>query len=408
METYKIYEGYMSDLEKKLNRIHKKCEKYGCDFHYDIVGESYEKVERKDGSKVTVKFIEVEVEGTAIINDWEFVASVEHTTGGNIIRCAMADVEVPKKYWTSDMYCEHCNTNHKRKYCYIVRNTKTNEFRQVGKTCLKDYTGISAEIATAYLSLRELFEEVHEHYEDDVYDSNKNYFKIDEVLAYGAEIINHFGYISKRKVAEAAEEDIVLIPTITKVNQYIMADYNLIGGSERVAIKDEMDEIGFNKDSDKVITEVENALNWLKEQEATDGYMNNLKVICNMEYIEWKHMGILISLLPTYHKTVDDNIKSEKAKAKSEHIGNIGDKINIDCESFELLYVSENWVNSYRCVLTHVYKITDKSGNVYIWRASRGIDEIEKIIKVTGTVKDHNNYNGIKQTQVTRCKVAYT
>lgn len=32
--TYKIFEGNLERLEKKLTRIANKCKKYGCDFRY--------------------------------------------------------------------------------------------------------------------------------------------------------------------------------------------------------------------------------------------------------------------------------------------------------------------------------------------------------------------------------------
>lgn len=42
--TYKIFEGNLERLEKKLTKISNKCTKYGCDFHYQQVGEVFEEV----------------------------------------------------------------------------------------------------------------------------------------------------------------------------------------------------------------------------------------------------------------------------------------------------------------------------------------------------------------------------
>lgn len=144
---YPIFEGNMPRLEKKLNRIKNKCKKYGCEFSYKVVGEEYRKHEG-----MAIRFVLVEAEGTAVINGWEFVAEVEHTENGNIIRGT--GIEVPERYYHCEPICEHCKTNRRRKYVYIVRNTQTGEFKMVGKSCLNDYThGMNAEFAAAYLSL---------------------------------------------------------------------------------------------------------------------------------------------------------------------------------------------------------------------------------------------------------------
>lgn len=44
----------------------------------------------------------------------------------------------------------------------------------------------------------------------------------------------------------------------------------------------------------------------------------------------------------------------------------------------------------------------DAAGNVYIWKTGKHIDGAQN---VAGTVKGHTVYNGVKQTELTRCKV---
>ena len=154
MERYSIYEGRMEDLMKKITRIQNKCKKFGCDFHFEQVGEELKEVKCPDGTVQKFRFILVEAEGTAKVNDWEFVASVEHTSKGNIFSKAMTDVEIPERYRCSDPYCEHCNVHRSRKDTFIIKNTVTGDFKQVGKSCLMDFThGMSAEAASLYASI---------------------------------------------------------------------------------------------------------------------------------------------------------------------------------------------------------------------------------------------------------------
>lgn len=124
---YKIFEGNMEELEMKLKRVQRKCEKYGVYFYYERVGEEF--VEKdENGNKIVIRCLIVDIEGTAIINNWRFIGTVEHTSNGNVIK-KCCDVEIPKRYYTIDTICEHCNSNRRRKSTYIVQNTVTNEFK---------------------------------------------------------------------------------------------------------------------------------------------------------------------------------------------------------------------------------------------------------------------------------------
>ena len=115
---------------------------------------------------VTFDLLEIELEGqTPKLNGWEFVATIEHGTTPegeviNVIR-AMPDKNVPVKFRTRDKLCDHCRANRTRKHTYIVRNETTNDWKQVGSTCLRDYVGHKdAKRVAAYLqSCIEFFED---------------------------------------------------------------------------------------------------------------------------------------------------------------------------------------------------------------------------------------------------------
>lgn len=86
----------------------------------------FKELKDENGKTYNARFVLVEAEGTAVINDWEFIAEVDHTEKGNII--TGVGVEVPERYYTSKPICEHCNSNRYRKNTYIVRNkTKQTE-----------------------------------------------------------------------------------------------------------------------------------------------------------------------------------------------------------------------------------------------------------------------------------------
>jgi hypothetical protein len=114
-------------------------------------------------------------------------------------------------------------------------------------------------------------------------------------------------------------------------------------------------------------------------------------------------------LFPTYNRDLEYQAeKAEKerqnelkraSERKSIHIGAVGDRIEIDVKSFECV---TSWETQFG--YTRIYKIVDVEGNVFTWKTSNFV-EGEKVNKIKGTVKDHNEFREIKQTEITRCKV---
>lgn len=390
---YRIYEGNMERLEKKLNRIAKKCKKYGNDFKYEQIGEEFAEHTDEDGNKYTVRYVIIEAEGTAIINDWKFIASVEHTEKGNIIK-SCCEVEVPERYYTSECICEHCNSRRYRKDTYIVQNTETGEFRQVGKSCLKDFTcGMSAEGIASYISL---FDEL---IQGEVIEGGYHgirYIEVKESLQYIAETIRHFGYVKSDDVR----------PTKQRAREYYEVEHGMLSGyydrKRAEELRMEMESVSFNCDSEYAKDLTENVLKWIEEQEESTNYIHNLKTVCSLEYISFDKFGLLASMFPTYDKQLVREKQKAEEKAQeqqSEYVGNVGDRITIQIADFKIV---TSWETEYG--LTKIFKIVDTDGNIYTWKTSGGIADGTEII--VGTVKAHNEYRDVKQTELTRVRKA--
>ena len=98
----------------------------------------------------------------------------------------------------------------------------------------------------------------------------------------------------------------------------------------------------------------------------------------------------------------------------SEWVGEVGDKVQI-----EAVLVIEGSFESYfgyRPTTTYVYTFTDDDDNDFVWKTSSWdnmtwgshpapILEIGDRAIITGTIKEHSEYKGEKQTVLTRCKV---
>ena len=96
-------------------------------------------------------------------------------------------------------------------------------------------------------------------------------------------------------------------------------------------------------------------------------------------------------------------------KAKSQYIGQIGDKVEIKAKIEKSAWFEYKSPFSYGMATMYVYTFRDADGNAIVWKTSKGTtfpEDTELVIK--GTVKDHSEYRDEKQTVLTRCKVTTT
>lgn len=395
---YAIYEGFFNDVEKKLNRVAKKCIKHGNEFRFSKVGEEIRECYDKEiGITFSYKFILIDVEGTAKIDNWECVAVVDVHNSGNIIRRINNDMEVPSRFRTTENICEHCNSKRQRKSLFIIHNTKTDEWKQVGGTCLKLYTGgLSMEYVASYMDgITEL-----EENDGVVVGFGKPYYKVEEILSYAVEVINKTGYFNASSN----------LPT-KNIVRYLMScrlDMAIRGINDM--LKENHFPISFSQNDfelEETKDTVEKIMEYYSNLEDDTEFIHNIKVMFSEGYVELKNVGCLAYLPHGYKKYIQK--ETEKAKRieteKSEHFGEIG----IRYKDMNVLYTNclACWDNGFNGI-TYIHKIVLEDGTVLIWKTGNSITHYdnEVVDKITFTVKGHNEYKGQKQTEITRCKIS--
>ena len=158
---------------------------------------------------------------------------------------------------------------------------------------------------------------------------------------------------------------------------------NLVGGNFEYAEKI------------KEIVEVINSMD-----DTTSDYIYNLKILLSKKVVEYKNIAILISAFAGYNKEMKkrEAVKKESETIKSEYVGNVGDKVSYDGIRAEVVgrYDTQYGVNViYRFVI---------DGNILIWRTT-GFINCNLPVSIRGTIKAHNDFRGVKQTELTRCRV---
>lgn len=361
---YFIWEGYVEEAHKRAEKIIAKCRKYGCDF----VFEELDECEFRSENFEVLRYVAFEVEGTARNGEWELVGSIEHTEKGNVVK-SLTGEDLPAGYQTAPSSCDHCHTNRQRKDTFIVRSLADGSLKQVGSTCLLDYTGIPLETA---LNIRKLVGEIDELSERRVVGNSYTYVSTKQVLAYAFSLVNKFGYVKK-------ETETFSHPSTGRLLRETWTNH-IVPITEANA------------------QEAQKAIEWIANLD-TEGsqYLHNAQVVASLEYAEYKHFGIIASLVPAYRR-------AQKAKENaSKWVGEAGKKVTVTLAGG--LRALTSWETQYG--VTVLYAFTDAQGNAYTWKSSKRFtpEELSNAASIEGTVKAHTEYKGTKQTELTRCKV---
>lgn len=120
----------------------------------------------------------------------------------------------------------------------------------------------------------------------------------------------------------------------------------------------------------------------------------------NVRY-DWEDPEYYVNRL----KAAEDAAKARKST--SAHVGEVGKKLEL-----VVTYThTAQWANSYGYGywtegVTNLHSFKDEQGNILVWKTGTFIDAPEGTkMLLKGTVKEHSEYKGIKQTVMTRCKL---
>ena len=123
--------------------------------------------------------------------------------------------------------------------------------------------------------------------------------------------------------------------------------------------------------------------------------------LANMKGAVKRWGGLSEKQTAAVHKIGADMAFRAVTGEQSSHVGEKGGRIY-----FTATVIFTKEIDT-RFGLSTLIKMQDGDKNVFTWFASGVRDDVPKfaVINVQGTIKDHNEFNGVKETQVTRCKI---
>ena len=423
-KTYMIPEENVENLEKKFNIAARKIRKINPELEPTMTKSNHtivlvHKIELRPcdcRSETTIKEVPYEArrvelkipdETVFAENNWAFGGSVEPSgvEGKNFVNVNLSGKDlgfiVPSKYFTANSCtCDYCKTNRKRNKTYLVVNRETGEWKQLGKECLKLFvTGIDVDAIATFESFIKEAEDAANPGNEFFYNRRFKFVKVADALALACAVYRERGYLATRDSVgnpnDFSNKNIVQ----RKLAQKYGFDNDFLNITN--SVRSEIDEIDLKIDSAIARENVEVAVEMVSRF-PDDAYYNNLKVIVANEYIPLNKLGLLVSIpkaIDRYEEEKKRQEEKERLATESNYIGSVGDKIEIEFVSGREVACCETQFG-----LLHIYEFKDASGNVIVWKSSSG-KEIPESGKISGTVKAHEEYNGVKQTVILRAKI---
>ena len=421
-----VGEGGLQLLKNKIADINKKAVKWGLEpVTIDVIKEEDVEIKSKDslssGPKAFKKMYTCKIVGRSPqIEGFEFIAKVEHTDGGNIINIApdSSIKDLPAEYRSANSKCDVCNTNRERLNTFIIRDTKTNELKTVGSTCLKRFLPIDD--VSKFINYAEMLEQLRSLTQEELDDSDReyygsggsrNHYALEELLHYIclAYLVNGKIYVSKKRSQELYDEGKNVDSTVGLAqsimfyspSQYRMGEPEFI--TKAKLLKTDAEDL--TKNVLEFVRGRDFKVDAASKPEMAN-YFNNLEVLKNSSVVNMKNMGYIGGMLSSY--LIEQNLiqkrKEASEKKSSSFVGQIGSKISVTVT----LKTVRVYDGQYGPIT--IYNFQDGDGNDMVWFSSNNLELKEgDNYQLVATVKDHKTsdpkYGSRKQTILTRAKV---
>lgn len=356
-KTITIKAKHKINFEDNLDKLNLKALKLNLPKYSYMFKEPYE--------KDNIVYLDVTIIGLVNlkINDYEFVASLQHLNEGEVLISGKNNI--PEKYKQSKSECDHCKINRFRKKTFLLK--KEDEYIQVGSSCINDFfQGQSPD------NLDKIYDIINQI--DNIYSTiekieTNDVYLLDRFLQVSSAMIRDHGFESKKSE----------YPTF----QRVIDNYN----------------------SDVLITgldyqQVNNTLDWinnLSPKQLENNFLHNLKVVVDHGFVDNRTAAYAAAIVQAYI----NNSKVKEAQVESDYYGNVSDKVNLQLK-FNRQF---DFFSKYGTV--HMYLFQNELGNSFVWKTTKEYElEQNKEYLIKGTIKSHNLYKEkYKQTELTRCKI---
>jgi hypothetical protein len=360
-------------LATAVEKMNKRANKYGLASVKMEIKEEFSRKVKAPANFMGTQFVDllmsftrVSIEGeTPIINGWKIIGRIDHTQGINIFHSSGGETISSK--FERVPHCDHCNTKKIKAKSYIIYNGI--EQKQIGSGCMTHFFDKSVEEYLNYMAWFDAIKDQLKTFGDiESTATNNDYgYSPEDVIAVASAVITHGGFKPSSEV----------------------------GSTKELVINSLYGKGGFKADdNDKELSR--KVIQYFKDNDFEDEFNKNLKKLLNLSVIPYKYIGHVVASIPVYNKA----IKPKAEKKVSEYVGSIGDKITVKVK----LKFKTAIDGYYGTTLLHNFE--DENGNIFVWFGNKSIGVVDDQYDIlTATIKDHREYQDVKQTVITRAKI---
>lgn len=373
MTTWTLTPAEFAATHEAIGKINARAAKRGFTGFFTLTGERTTVTTKAGIEEVVFK---VTLTGQApSYAGWEFLAAVDTVGEGFVLRTAPGqDASDIDRQTLEAGRCEHCNAARARKYTYLVRNTETGEAKQVGSTCVKDFTGWAGKFV--FLSTDEVARDLEDGFGGGYREPS---WTVQSIVAVAAAIVAKRGYVKAGDWDRQPTKDVVL-------------DYLTGTDKGAAALREEVGSPD-NIQATKIISTL------TQELTGDSDYVQNLRTVLTADEIGRRQVGLTASAVVAYNRLTETKVKAQAAPAKvTEFLGERGEKITVT-GTVTTAKVTEGYYGSSVLVTVQTETGVAKMFTTaqWAWDVAPG-----QQVEVSGTVKAQETFRDEKQTVLTR------
>lgn len=406
-----LIEPSQADIfEKRLAALNKKAVAYGLD-PIKVVSAKEVIYERKleylqgdqrlyylspvrsgDHPEHPVRVRRIELEYPVVkLGNWRVIGKLEAVENGNLtftVSHNVEDVAALRDRAAHPIECEHCKTHRYRKDGYLLRDMEHGGYKEVGSSCLQDFTGIDPAVALFLTQMYKVIRDAEDDYEAFARGGTLNAIDTRRFLADVSFLIEHKGFVSASK-----GRDMHVEPTYSEARYWVKG---VQPSSLSLRIK-------HSEQLERHLATADAIRNWIAAKPEESSFDRNVKLLLQADAIalDRKHLAFAAAAVPMYLRTLAEEAEARKP---SVHIGTPGQKMTAILTVDRVVPIETQYGTS------SLVLMRDQSDNKLKWKTSACPYEITngtlKTIEASFKIKAHDNYKGTAQTTITHLKIS--
>ncbi len=367
----------------KLAKLQRRAAQKGFTGHVTLTGKPATRQYRTPGGlSITQHGFDVTIRGEPPrYEGWRFVAAVDAVDGGIILRYPPGSTTSIPTDQIRAGECDHCHTKRTRRSTILVAHEETGQLLQVGRACVKDFLGHNT--FPVFLT------------EDEVRNTLRSggsapaaTWDVDTVLAYAAAAVEAFGW------TPSSAHDPGCVPTRDRVR------LALVGGRGADLLRTSLEP--FLADARERAPRIRDEL--VAGLDGTSGYEANLLAVLRATSVDARHLGLAVSAITAHQRLTSDQQQARRVASDAvAYAGTVGEKLTMSGTVRTAMRVEGYTYHSPASALLVIDCGTAVAKMVTAARWAHSV-KVGDQLTVTGTIKQHAEYNGTKQTVLTRPK----